>query len=69
MLTIIIFCVTDWGFVGHGHSANLVTPETFTTEKMKIIVSRSHSGSVEQVTKAALGDAIEIIPAGGAGKH
>lgn len=58
---------TYWGFVGHGHSANLVTPETFTSDKTKIIVSRSHSGQVEQVAKSAMGDAIEIIPAGGAG--
>ena len=45
-----------------------MTPETFSSDKTKIIVSRSHSGQVEQVAKTALGDAIEIIPAGGAGE-
>lgn len=34
---------------------------------MKIIVSRSHAGKVEQLAKKAFGDASKITPAGGAG--
>lgn len=56
---------TYWGFVGQGHSHNLVTPESF-GDKQQIIVSRSHSGQVAEVAKA-ISDNIEIIPAGGAG--
>ena len=44
--------------------------EKVATEKTakKIIVSRKHAGSVENVAKQAFGKDTVIIPAGGAGK-
>ena len=64
-------CTADWGWVGKGHSSNL-TPADASKAKTKgpynIIVSRSHSGPVEEVAKTALGADTTIIQAGGAGK-
>ncbi|CAH1255623.1 IMPAD1 [Branchiostoma lanceolatum] len=60
---------TAWAWVGHGHSKGLNVLERKAGEgqAQKIIVSRSHAGSVEQVAKQMLGDKTEVIPAGGAG--
>ena len=65
------FCYfTDWGWVGKGHSPNL-TPADQSKAKTKgpynIIVSRSHSGPVEEVAKTALVSDTHVIQAGGAG--
>lgn len=66
-----ILSISDWGWVGKGHSLNL-TPADPSKAKTKgpynIIVSRSHSGPVEEVAKTALGTDTKITPAGGAGK-
>ena len=37
------------------------------SDKLRIIVSRSHAGDVEKVARRTLGDNVEIIHAGGAG--
>lgn len=62
--------ISVWGYVDHGYSTNL-EPESAKEHKKdapaKIIVSRSHSGSVESVAKEALGEDTVITPAGGAG--
>ena len=69
-----IFCIIpDWGYVGQGHAPHLNTPDNLGRAEdqnpLKIIVSRSHSGQVENVTRKALGTEkqVEVIPAGGAG--
>lgn len=65
-----VLALADWGFVDHGHSTNLKPvadskhPEG---EPYKIIVSRSHAGTVENVVKKSMGQETVIIPAGGAG--
>ncbi len=59
---------SDWGWVEKGHSPNLFPARTPKTGgEYNIIVSRSHAGPVEEVTKTALGPKTKIIPAGGAG--
>ncbi|ELU05302.1 hypothetical protein CAPTEDRAFT_181179 [Capitella teleta] len=58
---------TYWGFVDHGVSSNLKSVAPNTSAKERIIVSRSHAGTVEEVVKKSMGEATEIIPAGGAG--
>ena len=65
------YIVTEWGYVGYGHSKNLdKEPEKRKSDDpYRIIVSRSHSGDVEEVAKKALGENTVIIPAGGAGMH
>ena len=37
------------------------------SEKLRIIVSRSHAGDVEKVARETLGESVEVIRAGGAG--
>lgn len=54
--------------MGHGHSENLAMGSVSTAEEKKIIVSRSHAGTVETVAKKSLGN-VKITPAGGAGKN
>ncbi|KAK0069398.1 inositol monophosphatase 3 [Biomphalaria pfeifferi] len=61
---------TYWAWDGYGYSKNLKPAESVdlnSSQKHKIIVSRSHQGDVEKVAESAFGDNVEIIPAGGAG--
>ncbi|XP_046543444.1 inositol monophosphatase 3-like [Haliotis rubra] len=63
---------TVWAWVGYGHSENLKKAEKAETEtggskRKKIIVSRSHKGTVEDVAREAFGEDTEVIGAGGAG--
>ncbi|XP_046353426.1 inositol monophosphatase 3-like [Haliotis rufescens] len=60
---------TVWAWVGYGHSTNLKKAENvkYDTKKKKIIVSRSHKGTVEDVAREAFGEDTEVIGAGGAG--
>jgi len=53
--------------VGHGQSENLILGSPSQGTDKRIIVSRSHTGDVADVAKETLG-AVEITPAGGAGK-
>lgn len=60
-----------WAYVGHGTSDNLHLVKDVKHgegEGYSIIVSRSHSGSVEPIAKKSFGDNTKVIPAGGAGK-
>ncbi|XP_072017922.1 inositol monophosphatase 3-like [Amphiura filiformis] len=59
----------SWAWVGKGHSTNLNTPVKKATAETdpKIIVSRSHAGSVKEVAQQSFGKDTEVIPAGGAG--
>ena len=61
---------TAWAWAGKGHSPNLVKPVKPATSLTdpKIIVSRSHAGSVKETALKSFGDKTEVIPAGGAGK-
>lgn len=66
-----LMCIV-WAWDGYGHSKNLKqrdSTEKLNTQKHSIIVSRSHQGDIETVAKGAFGDNVEIITAGGAGKH
>ena len=60
---------TSWAWTNHGHSKHLSKPplsdQTF--KKPRIIVSRSHAGSVNETAMSAFGKDVKIIPAGGAG--
>ncbi len=59
---------TLWAWTNHGHSKDLSKPSTQASLKsQRIIVSRSHAGSVTETAKAAFGEDVTIIPAGGAG--
>jgi len=60
---------TAWAWVGQGTSSNLnINTEAGKVNSLKkIIVSRSHSGTIKEVAKEAFGTDTEIIPAGGAG--
>eukprot|EP00118_Oscarella_pearsei_P026879 m.310536 g.310536 ORF g.310536 m.310536 type:complete len:361 (+) comp52346_c0_seq1:24-1106(+) len=67
---------TSWAWVGHGASEGLENIAKATKEQgkkrsvsdgMKIVVSRSHAGSVDAAAKKALGEKTETVPAGGAG--
>ncbi|XP_041360007.1 inositol monophosphatase 3-like [Gigantopelta aegis] len=57
---------TVWAWVGYGHSANIEKAAKKPEGHQKIIVSRSHEGTVASVVQKAFGDA-EIIHAGGSG--
>ena len=60
-----------WAWVGYGHSSNLKKTDELVrkeTDPHKIIVSRSHSGTVETVAKEAFDNNVKVTPAGGAGK-
>ncbi|XP_076047690.1 inositol monophosphatase 3 [Oratosquilla oratoria] len=62
--------LTVWGLVGKGVSPSLSVVskrEGPANDVADIIVSLSHSGSVEEVAKAAFGGKTNIIKAGGAG--
>ena len=65
-----------WGWVGYGASPSLkqAGPQDKKQENpdkeehpYKIIVSRSHTGTVKEVARKAFGNQTVIIPAGGAG--
>ncbi|KAK3591164.1 hypothetical protein CHS0354_029013 [Potamilus streckersoni] len=61
---------TYWGWVGHGQSSSLKKSEESKRDENsphKIIVSRSHQGQVEKVSRELLGEKAEITAAGGAG--
>ena len=60
-----------WAWVGQGTSSNLNTNTEVgkASSLKKIIVSRSHSGTIKEIAKEAFGTDIEIIPAGGAGMY
>jgi inositol monophosphatase 3 len=74
---------TFWAVVGNGHSPNLNKAAEFldlvrnedthqapsVTNPLKIIVSRSHAGNVQNYTKTVLGagSKVEVISAAGAG--
>lgn len=61
--------ISVWAWDGYGHSKNLKKPEAAESgnvQKYSVIVSRSHSGTVEEMLKSAL-DNVEITQAGGAG--
>lgn len=63
---------TFWAWDGVGMSDSLrelvlLSANSTDTSKPKIIVSRSHAGSVEQFLKSRLGENIQVTQAGGAG--
>ncbi|XP_054723217.1 inositol monophosphatase 3-like [Uloborus diversus] len=62
--------VTVWGWDGRGTSNPKLASAAQAhdpSKPFKIIVSRSHSGKVKEVAKAAFGPETEVISAGGAG--
>nr|XP_054772836.1 inositol monophosphatase 3-like [Lytechinus pictus] len=60
---------TSWAWVGKGHAEHLkeVKHHLDALENPRIIVSRSHSGKVEEVSKKTFGESTKVKPAGGAG--
>lgn len=59
---------TYWAWVGHGSSPNLnnhVLPED--VKIPLLIVSRSHAGMIQNASRLAFGDNVQIISAAGAG--
>nr|KAG5705817.1 hypothetical protein BaRGS_030707 [Batillaria attramentaria] len=58
-----------WAWADYGHSKNLKKASEMKPDDnhRKIIVSRSHAGSVQDVSKRAFGANTEVVPAGGAG--
>lgn len=60
-----------WAWKGHGRSKipdYNVNLDSVNSKKVKIIISRSHAGNVEEKANKVFGkDNVEIIPAGGAG--
>ncbi|XP_070555489.1 inositol monophosphatase 3-like [Ptychodera flava] len=58
---------TAWAWVNKGSSGYDLPPRKSESEAKKIIVSRSHAGSVSDVVKKTFGESTEVIPAGGAG--
>ena len=57
---------TFWAWHGHGHYLPH-GPKATKQGAPVVIVSRSHAGDVNKTAKAAFGDRIKVIPAGGAG--
>ncbi|XP_060572237.1 inositol monophosphatase 3-like [Ruditapes philippinarum] len=59
---------TTWAWVGYGHSDNLKKEKTkrSETDPHRVIVSRSHQGSVTDTVKSSLGK-VDVTLAGGAG--
>uniref|UniRef100_A0A1A8GB70 inositol-phosphate phosphatase n=1 Tax=Nothobranchius korthausae TaxID=1143690 RepID=A0A1A8GB70_9TELE len=55
---------TAWGFVDQG--SNMRPRKSYSIVSPKVIVSRSHSGEVENLARNAFGNTT-VIPAGGAG--
>ena len=60
---------TAWAWVGHGHSESLTVPDSklASNSSPRVIVSRSHSGTVKEAAVEAFGEEASVIPAGGAG--
>lgn len=60
---------TIWAWTDHGHSDYLSKPVVTeaVVKSPRIIVSRTHAGSVNETAKSAFGKDVTIIPAGGAG--
>ena len=60
---------TFWAWKDHGHSKDLSKPlgNEASLKSPRIIVSRSHAGSVNETARSAFGKDVTIIPAGGAG--
>lgn len=56
-----------WTWTNHAVSRNLVLPKLEDDRAPILIVSQSHAGQVNNVTKIAFGKGIEIISAAGAG--
>ncbi|KAA8586666.1 inositol monophosphatase 3 [Etheostoma spectabile] len=56
---------TAWAFVGQG--SNMRPRQSYTVSPPKVIVSRSHSGTVKSYVQEAFGNGTTIIEAGGAG--
>lgn len=57
-----------WAWANHGASRNLKNlPKMKDNETPVLIVSLSHAGVITNVSKAAFGNNVEIISAGGAG--
>ncbi|XP_020837252.1 inositol monophosphatase 3-like [Phascolarctos cinereus] len=56
---------TAWALVGHG--ANVSARESYDERSPRLIVSRSHAGTVRTFSQKAFGTNVNIIPAGGAG--
>ena len=61
--------VTYWQWRLHHFSKSLrrVVEKSTNSEQLRVIVSRSHAGKVNQTLHAAFGKNIRVIPAGGAG--
>ncbi|XP_052777552.1 inositol monophosphatase 3-like [Mya arenaria] len=57
---------TSWAWVGHGKSGNLQNGAPSSVGEKRIIVSRSHAGTVKEAAQESLSD-VKITPAGGAG--
>lgn len=60
-----------WGWDGKGTSSSKLSSASKAKDSKEpptIIVSRSHSGKVKEVARAAFGPKAEVVSAGGAGK-
>lgn len=57
---------TSWAVVGHGYSNNLKELKNESHKGSKVIISRSHSGSIKEVLKKSFTD-FEVEIAAGAG--
>ncbi|KHJ83021.1 inositol monophosphatase family protein, partial [Oesophagostomum dentatum] len=60
-----IFGVKGWGVMTS--SGEKVMPMPLSETRRKIVVSRSHAGSVEKLARKSFGDNYEVEPAGGSG--
>jgi len=62
---------TVWGWVSHGMSSNLLDVQSPADEEVhtpyRVVVSRSHAGTVKKRLKQMFGDKALTISAGGAG--
>ncbi|EFN88943.1 Putative inositol monophosphatase 3 [Harpegnathos saltator] len=57
-----------WTWINHGISRNLKNlPQAKDNKTPTLIVSRSHAGQVNNISKVAFGNNVEIISAAGAG--
>ncbi|XP_054288335.1 putative inositol monophosphatase 3 [Macrosteles quadrilineatus] len=57
---------TSWAWVGRGMSSDLASYQNVESSPT-VVVSRSHSGSIEDIVHKALGTDTPIVKAGGAG--
>ena len=67
-----IVSISAWAWVGYGHSSNLKKSDELIrkeTDPHKIIVSRSHAGTVTEVANKAFDNNVKVTPAGGAGRQ